>query len=42
MKDIKTNYVNKMVDEKFYGVINVRNSSMKNEEIKEMGYVFAP
>ena len=48
MKKIKTNYANKMVDDKFYGVINVENvpiiKHLSSEEIAEgkQGYILAP
>jgi hypothetical protein len=48
MKKIKTNYTNKMVDNKFYGKINVENQPIikysTEEEIKEgkQGYILAP
>jgi ribosomal protein S27AE len=48
MKKIKTNYANKMVDGKFYGVVKVENAPITKylspEEVAEgkQGYVLAP
>lgn len=48
MKNIKTDYVNKMVDSTFYGKINVDNTSiikyLTEDEIKEgkQGYILVP
>lgn len=48
MKKIKTDYTNKMVDSKFYGIVNVENAPiikyLSTEEVVEgkSGYVLAP
>lgn len=48
MKEIKTDYTNKMVDGKFYGIINVENAPiikyLSPEEVAEgkQGYILAP